>query len=164
MAKIKKGEPADKAKAPKAKSPKAKAKKPAAAKEAAPTKNQPIPDDAIIKRPEPETPKGSLELKVKGDQSQFIFDTINRAAVEVFLVDARPLLDKSSDQLVYVNGPVTHDFMTVEDAKKKFVVKKDGTVLYAQRGFDDVVDPEADYDFVDIVKLIELRGKGKSRK
>lgn len=129
--------------------------------------NTPIPDAALIKRdnvgPEPGAKISTTGPEVQGDQALQIIDNTMSRPVHVSLIEGKALTPDTDGRLIFVQGPVSNDLMTVAAARSKFAVKKDGTAIYNARGFDDVVG--GDFDLLDIEKLIaHNHRKGKSRK
>lgn len=116
-----------------------------------------VPKEALIQRKAPEENAGdeSASVKVKGNQRLLVMDDMHKAPVEVVVVEGQHLNPKSSGKLVFVFGAVSNDFCTEAQARAKFAQQKDGTVIYNARGFDDV-RATADFNLVDIVKLVEL--------
>lgn len=121
-----------------------------------------IPESAIIRRPPKD--EGQLGMKitktpeVRGDKALQIIDLTNgSAAIHVSLIPGTALNKNEDGRLVFIQGPVGNDLATVARAKTLFALKKDGTVIYNSRGFDDVAG--ADFDMVDIVELIEHNNK-----
>jgi hypothetical protein len=123
-------------------------------------KNIPVPDEAIIKRPQVTDPGAPEQTSptVKGDQRITIMDNLQGKAVEVFVIDGQHLNPDVSGKLVFIQGAVSNELLPEAQARSRFALKKDGTVIYNSRGFDDV-PARADYDMVDIVKLVELNAK-----
>lgn len=124
--------------------------------------NKRVPEAALIHRPgKGEGEQGqkiTTTPEVKGDKSLQIIDLTNgSAAIHVSLIEGKALNPNEDGRLVFIQGPVGNDLATVARARSLFAVKNDGTVVYNSRGFDDV--PHADFDMVDIVKLIELNQK-----
>lgn len=118
-------------------------------------KNIKVPEEVLIKRPvQEQSAISTTGPTVRGDQALEIIDNLNGRAVKVSLIEGKGLTPDVDGRLIFVESNVIHDVMSVEAAKAKFAVKKDGTVLYGQRGFDDVPH-NAEFDMLDIVKLIE---------
>lgn len=117
--------------------------------------NIPIPDGAKIKRDPVATGTAPLSqgASVKGDQSLMVIDVVQNSPVQVFLLESKPLNPESNPLLVFIQGTVSSELLPADNAKAKFACKKDGTVIYNARGFDDV--PHAEFDMVDIVKLVQ---------
>jgi hypothetical protein len=124
---------------------------------AAAPETKPIPDSVKIKRT-PVTEAGTevtASPKVSGNQGKLIIDNMQSTPVEVFLFPVKPLHpDAPSKNLVFIQGAVSNDLLPEAQARTRFAVKKDGTVIYNSRGFDDV-RATAEFDLVDIVKLIQ---------
>lgn len=123
-------------------------------------KNVPIPEEARIKRnPAPATAgqESTTGPKVVGNQRLVIMDVLQNTAVEVIVLEGKHLNPENSGKLVFIQGTVSNELLPEAQARSRFAVKKDGTVIYNPRGFDDV--PQADFDMVDIVKLVELNEK-----
>lgn len=122
--------------------------------------NKHVPDSVLIKRDKVEdttTKISETGPEVTGDQALQIIDNRNSRPVKVSLIEGVGLTKDTDGRLIFVESNVVHDLMSVEVAKAHFAVKKDGTVLYGQQGFDDVAG--GDFDLLDIVKLIEHNNK-----
>lgn len=118
-------------------------------------KNIHLPEEVLIKRPEAEEAEISEHgPEVHGDQSLMIIDNRNNKPIKVSLIEGTGLTKEQDGRLIFIESNVIHDLMSVEVAKSHFAVKKDGTVIYGQQGFDDVPH-NAEFDMIDIVKLIE---------
>lgn len=133
---------------------------------AAPEKT-PIPEDVKIKR-EAATETGAkistTGPEVQGDQAKQIIDVAMSRPVHVSLIEGKALTPDTDGRLIFVQGPVSNDLMPIAAARSKFAVKKnDGTAIYNARGFDDV-PAGADFDLLDIEKLIEHNHKGRKGK
>jgi hypothetical protein len=129
---------------------------------AAAPKDVRVPDSVLIPKgdttpADPGTKVSTTGPEVQGDKTQQIIDVRNGLAVHVSLIEGVALTPEIDGRLVYVQCGPTTDTMTVMMAKKKFAVKKDGTVIYNALGFDDV--PGGDFDMLDIVKLVEHNNK-----
>lgn len=130
--------------------------------------NTGIPESALIKRkaaPADPGAKMTDTVEVQGDQTQQIIDNVQKRPVHVSLIEGKGLTPDTDGRLVFVQGPVSDDLMTIAAARSKFAVQKDGTAIYNARGFDDV--PGGDFDLLDIEKLIAHNHsgrKGKSKK
>jgi hypothetical protein len=57
-------------------------------------------------------------------------------------------------RVMVIQGPVSTNVVPAANAKGLFAIKKDGTLIYNDQGFDDVPG-NAEFDMLDIVKLIE---------
>lgn len=126
--------------------------------------NKRVPQSAIIKRPDPAEKDQGMKItttpEVKGDKSLQIIDLANGSAnIHVSLIPGKALNKNEDGRLVFIQGPVSNDLATVARAKTLFAVKKDGTVIYNSRGFDDAAAAGGDFDMVDITKLIESNNK-----
>lgn len=122
--------------------------------------NKRVPEKAIIRR-EPLNPEGtkvSASAEVQGDKTLMIVDVVNSRPVHVSLIEGKALTKETDGRLVFIQGPVSNNLVPVANAKALFAVKKDGTVIYNDRGFDDV-PAGADFDMVDIVALVEHNNK-----
>jgi hypothetical protein len=126
--------------------------------------NKGVPESALIKR-EPVTEEGTkvtTSPEVQGDKAMQIIDILMSRPVHVSIIEGKALTPEIDGRIVIVQGPVAVDIFPLVNASAKFAVKKDGTVIYNARGFDDVA--HADFDLLDIGKLIEHNHrKGKSR-
>lgn len=122
--------------------------------------NKRIPAAAIIQRnPSLETgTKITASPEVQGDKTLMVIDITDSRPVQVFLLEGKPLTKEEDGRLIFVQGPVANDIMPVAAARSKFAVKKDGTAIYNARGFDEV-SAGADFDLLDIAKLIEHNQK-----
>lgn len=125
-------------------------------------KNEYVPDDCLI--PKPALPETSAHLtepsqpEVDGDKTRQIIDLHNLRPVmsvhHIPSVTADPDDPDHESGLIFVQGVVNNDLMPVKLARGKFAIRPDGTVIYAQRGFDDIPKDQP-FELVDIVKLIE---------
>lgn len=118
--------------------------------------NKRIPEKAIIQRA-PANPEGTLVTaspEVQGDKALLIVDVVNMRPVHVSLIQGKALTKDTDGRVLFIQGPVSNQTVPIANAKALFAVKKDGTVIYNDRGFDDV-PAGADFDMVDIVALIE---------
>lgn len=118
--------------------------------------NSRVPESVLMKRPGTDNPEGTKvtdTASVQGDQALMVIDVANSKPVKVIVLEGKALTKNDCGTLVLVESGPVMDVMSYETAKKKFAQKKDGTVIYGQKGFDDV--PHADFDMVDIVKLVE---------
>jgi hypothetical protein len=118
--------------------------------------NKRIPEKAIIRR-EPDFPEGSkvtASPEVQGDKALMIIDNVNSRPVHVSLLEGKALTKDTDGRVLFIQGPVSNKTVPIANARSLFAVKKDGTVIYNDRGFDDV-PAGADFDLVDIVALIE---------
>jgi hypothetical protein len=126
-------------------------------------KNRPIPDSVKIKRHR--ATESGLQVEssatVVGDQGKLIMEVNSGRPVHVSIIEGKALTKDTDGRLVYVEGPVANDLMTMSVAKSKFALKKDGTCIYNARGFDDVVG--GDFDLIDIEKLVEWNHKHRDR-
>ena len=126
-----------------------------------------IPDEVKIKRPSlaDQGTEISSSAKVKGNQALVVIDIAQSRPVEVFLIETKQFAPEAPEQpLVFVQGAVSNDLMPAAQARSKFAIKEDGTVIYNARGFDDV-PATAEFDMVDIVALIEFNhGKGATQR
>ena len=126
-------------------------------------KNQSVPDSVLIKRESvvEEGTKTTSSASVKGDQTIMVIDIMQSRPVKVHVIETKSMGqgEEKDEPLVFVQGAVSNDLMPYAQAKAKFAKKKDGTVIYNARGFDDV-PATADFDLVDIVKLVDhVHGK-----
>lgn len=118
--------------------------------------NKRIPEKAIIRR-EPVNPEGTkvtASPEVQGDKALMIIDHVNSRPVHVSLIEGKALTKETDGRLVFIQGPVSSQMVPIANARSLFAVKKDGTVIYNDRGFDDV-PAGADFDMVNIVALIK---------
>jgi hypothetical protein len=118
--------------------------------------NKRIPEKAIIRR-EPASPEGTkvtASPEVEGDKALMIIDNVNSRPVHVSLLEGKALTKDTDGRVLFIQGPVSNKTVPIAAARSLFAVKKDGTVIYNDRGFDDV-PAGADFDLVDIVALIE---------
>jgi hypothetical protein len=118
--------------------------------------NKRIPEKAIIQR-EPANPDGTkitASPEVQGDKALMIIDNVNSRPVHVSLLEGKALTKDTDGRVLFIQGPVSNKTVPIANARSLFAVKKDGTVIYNDRGFDDV-PAGADFDLVDIVALIE---------
>lgn len=118
--------------------------------------NQRIPEKAIIRR-EPVNPEGTkvtASPEVQGDKTLMVIDNVNNRPVHVSLLEGKALTKDTDGRVLFIQGPVSNKTVPIAAARSLFAVKKDGTVIYNDRGFDDV-PAGADFDLVDIVALIE---------
>lgn len=145
---------------------KARAGKPSAEKagvgNAAAPKDVRVPDAVLIPKgdvapADPGTKVSTTGPEVQGDKTQQIIDVRNGLAVHVSVIEGKALTPDTDGRLVCVVCGPTTDLNTVAQARKKFAVKKDGTVIYNSLGFDDV--PGGDFDMLDILKLVEHNNK-----
>lgn len=129
-------------------------------------KNIPIPEEAIIRRPKQEENGQTVQSPtVTGDQSLIVMDVLQGTALQDIIVLQGSHLNPDDDgTVVFIQGTVSNDIVSAKKAKSLFALKPDGTVIYNSRGFDDV-SPKAEFDLVDIVKLVELNSKrGQAKK
>lgn len=120
--------------------------------------NKRVPDSVLIKRPGAEEgTKVTASPEVQGDKALMIVDVVNGRTVHVSLIEGVALTKDTDGRLVFIQGPVSNNLVPVANAKGLFAVKQDGTVIYNDRGFDDVA--HAEFDMLDIVKLIEHNHK-----
>lgn len=126
---------------------------------AEPPKNTPVPEEAVIRRPEAAeaATKESSAPQVKGDQRIVVIDNMQKRPVSVFVLEGKNLNPELSGKLVFIQGAVSNEWLPEAEARAKFAMTKDGTVIYNARGFDDVA--HADFSMVDIVKLVESNEK-----
>jgi hypothetical protein len=118
--------------------------------------NKRIPEKAIIRR-EPANLEGTkitASPEVQGDKALMIIDDVNNRPVHVSLLEGKALTKDTDGRVLFIQGPVSNKTVPIANARSLFAVKKDGTVIYNDRGFDDV-PAGADFDLVDIVALIE---------
>lgn len=120
--------------------------------------NENVPASAVIQRPpKEEGTKVTESPEVQGDKALMIVDVVNGKTVHVSLIEGVALTKDTDGRLVFIQGPVSNNLVPVANAKGLFAIKKDGTVIYNDRGFDDVAAGE--FDMLDIVKLIEHNNK-----
>lgn len=115
-----------------------------------------VPEDVLIKR-QNQNPEGTkisdTGPEVQGNKAMMVIDVRTSKPVKVFLVQGIGLLPSDEGLLVCVESSPIMDVMSAAVARAKFAVKKDGTVIYGQQGFDDAA--HLDFDLLDIVKLIK---------
>lgn len=150
---------------------KAPAKKSAAKKDkvvggATHPENLRVPESVLIKRPKAEDEgvgaKVTTSPEVLGDKAMMIIELPQgKPLLAVVLLEGLGLTPVQDGRMIFVQGTVSSDFFNVAQAKGKFAVKKDGTVIFNARGFDDV--PHADFDLVDIVALMEHNNSSKGK-
>lgn len=134
-----------------------------------------VPESVLIKRDKPEETQTLITRSpvVQGNKALMIIDNRNNKPVHVSLIEGVGLTPDIDGRLIFVQGPVTNDLLPVANARAKFAVKADGTVIYGMQGFDDVPGRAAlshegqghpEFDMIDIVKLIEYNNSsaGKS--
>lgn len=118
--------------------------------------NKRVPEDAVIRR-EPVNEQGTKitgSPEVQGDKGLMIVDVRNSRPVHVSLIEGKGLHKDVDGRVLLVQGPVATNIVPVANARALFAVKKDGTLIYNDLGFDDVPG-NAEFDMLDIVKLIE---------
>lgn len=118
--------------------------------------NQRVPEDAVIRR-EPVNEQGSkitASPEVQGDKGLMIVDVRNSRPVHVSLIEGKGLHKDVDGRVMLIQGPVSTNIVPVANAKALFAIKKDGTLIYNDLGFDDVPG-NTEFDMLDIVKLIE---------
>jgi hypothetical protein len=115
--------------------------------------NKSVPENVILRRPAEGEEKVSQTPKVKGDQSLMVMDVVQKAPVEVFLLQSETLDPDGDGRVIFVQGAVSNGIMPAAAAIGKFAVMNDGTLAYNARGFDDL--PGAEFDLIDVAKLIE---------
>lgn len=118
--------------------------------------NKRVPEDAVIRR-EPVNEQGTKitdSPEVQGDKGLMIVDVRNSRPVHVSLLEGKGLHKDVDGRVMVIQGPVSTNIVPVVNAKALFAIKKDGTLIYNDQGFDDV-PVNAEFDMLDIVKLIE---------
>jgi hypothetical protein len=123
-------------------------------------RNKRVPAAAIIQRETaPETgTKVTASPEVQGDQALQIIDLRMLRPVHVSLIKGTALTKDTRGDLIFIQGPVSNNLVPIANARSLFAVKKDGTVIYNDRGFDEV-SAGAEFDMLDIEKLIEHNNK-----
>jgi hypothetical protein len=118
--------------------------------------NKRIPAKALIRREpaNPEETKVTASPEVQGDKALQIIDVLNSRPVHVSLIEGKALTKETDGRVLVIQGPVSMKVIPLVNARSLFAVKKDGTVIYNDRGFDDV-PAGADFDMVDIAVLID---------
>jgi hypothetical protein len=118
--------------------------------------NQRVPEDAVIRRA-PVNEQGTKitdSPEVQGDKGLMIIDDRQSRPVHVSLIEGKGLHKDVDGRVLLIQGAVSTNIVPVANAKSLFAIKKDGTLIYNDRGFDDV-PANAEFDMLDIVKLIE---------
>lgn len=124
--------------------------------------NKRVPEDVVIRR-EPLNEQGTKVTdspEVQGDKGLMIVDVRNSRPVHVSLIEGKGLHKDVDGRVMVIQGPVSTNVVPVANAKALFAIKKDGTLIYNDQGFDDV-PANAEFDMLDIVKFIEHNNGGK---
>lgn len=124
--------------------------------------NKRVPEDAVIRR-QPLNEQGTKitdSPEVQGDKGLMIVDVRNSRPVHVSLLEGKGLHKDVDGRVMVIQGPVSTNVVPVANARALFAIKKDGTLIYNDLGFDDV-PTNAEFDMLDIVKLIEHNNGGK---
>jgi len=118
--------------------------------------NQRVPEKVVIRR-EPLNEQGTkitTSPEVQGDKGLMIIDVRNNRPVHVSLIEGKGLHKDVDGRVLLIQGPVSTNIVPLVNAKGLFAIKKDGTLIYNDQGFDDV-PAGADFDMLDIAALIE---------
>lgn len=124
-----------------------------------------VPDGVIIKRPSAAAEGLTITDSpvVQGDKAMQIIELPQgKPVLCICLIDGVGLRAEDDGRCIFVQGTVAADFFNVEQAKSKFAIKKDGTIIFNARGFDEV-PAGADFDMLDIVALIEHNNSSKGK-
>ncbi len=110
--------------------------------------NKFIPAGAIageIAGPKPSVPPTPVKVLT-------VVDARNGKLRPVILIEGKGLTKDEDGRVIFVPGFPTSDIMSIAQAKSRFAVKTDGTILYDPHGFIPGANPQ--FNLIDIAEVI----------